>query len=86
VVNDAPMYSISYYKPQRMVRLTWLLGTTAMTDQDFKGALEAFAEAFCNTALRGSLLTCASLGTDHRLRFWLGVMTLSLASTTKREL
>jgi len=42
VVNDAPMYSISYYKPQRMVRLTWLLGTTAMTDQDFKGALEAF--------------------------------------------
>ena len=39
-----------------------------------------------STALRGSLLTCASLGTDHRLRFWLGAMTLSLASTTKREL
>src|SRR5215472_1023342 len=30
-----------------------------------------------STALRGSLLTCASLGTDHRLRFWLGAMTLS---------
>lgn len=45
MVNDAPTYSISYYKPQRMVRLTWLLGTTAMTDQDFKGALEAFAES-----------------------------------------
>ena len=45
MVNDAPMYSISDYKVQRMVRLTWLLGTTAMTDQDFKGALEAFAES-----------------------------------------
>ena len=45
MVNDAPMYSISYYKPQHLVRLTWLPGTAGMTDQDFKETLEAFAEA-----------------------------------------
>ena len=45
MVNDAPMYSISYYKPQQLVRLTWLPGTAGMTDQDFKETLEAFAEA-----------------------------------------
>ena len=45
MVNHPPMYSISYYKPQRLVRLDWLPGTADMTDQDFKGALEAFAES-----------------------------------------
>lgn len=44
MVNDAPIYSITYYKPQRLVRLTWLPGTAGMTDQDFKETLEAFAE------------------------------------------
>ena len=43
--EGAPMYSISYYKPERLVRLTWLAGTAGMTDQDFKEALEAFAES-----------------------------------------
>jgi len=45
VANDAPMYSISYYKPLRLVRLTWLPGTAGMTDQDFKESLETFAES-----------------------------------------
>lgn len=43
--NDAPIYSISYYKPQHLVRLTWQPGTASMTDQDFKETLEAFAES-----------------------------------------
>ena len=45
MLNDAPMYSISYHKRERLVRLTWLSGTAGMTDQDFKGTLEAFAES-----------------------------------------
>ena len=39
------MYSISYHKPEKLVRLTWLAGTAGMTDQDFKETLEAFAES-----------------------------------------
>jgi hypothetical protein len=44
VVNDAAIYSITYYKSQRLVRFTWLAGTAGLTDQDFKETLEAFAE------------------------------------------
>jgi hypothetical protein len=32
-------YSINYFKPERLVELTWLPGTQEMTDQDFKEAL-----------------------------------------------
>jgi len=42
---NAPMYAISYHKPEKLVRLTWLAGTAGMTDQDFKETLEAFAES-----------------------------------------
>ena len=45
MIKGAPMYSISYHKPERLVRLTWLAGTEGMTDQDFKETLEAFAES-----------------------------------------
>lgn len=45
MIDGAPMYSISYYKPEALVRLTWLAGTVGMTDQDFKETLEAFAES-----------------------------------------
>ena len=45
MINSAPMYSISYHKPEKFVRLTWLAGTTGMTDQDFKETLETFAES-----------------------------------------
>ena len=45
MIKGAPMYSISYHKPERFVRLTWLAGTEGMTDQDFKETLEAFAES-----------------------------------------
>lgn len=45
MIDTAPMYSISYHKPQRLVRLTWLAGTQGMTDQDFKETLEVFAES-----------------------------------------
>jgi hypothetical protein len=45
MIDSAPMYSISYHKPERLVRLTWLAGTAGMTDQDFKETLEAFAES-----------------------------------------
>jgi stage II sporulation SpoAA-like protein len=45
MISGSPMYSISYSKPERLVRLTWLAGTAGMTDQDFKETLEAFAES-----------------------------------------
>src|SRR5215469_279830 len=38
------VYSISYFKTERLVELTWLPGTQQMTDQDFKEALCVFAE------------------------------------------
>jgi hypothetical protein len=44
VIKGAVMYSISYHKSERLVRLTWLAGTEGMTDQDFKETLEVFAE------------------------------------------
>jgi len=40
MMDSAPMYSISYHKPERLVRLTWLVGTAGMTNQDFKETLE----------------------------------------------
>ena len=42
---STPMYSITYYKPEQLVRLTWLAGTVGMTDQDFKETLEVLAES-----------------------------------------
>ena len=45
MIDGPPMYSISYHKPERLVRLTWLAGTVGMTDQDFKETLETFAES-----------------------------------------
>ena len=39
-----PMYSLSYHKRDKFLRLTWLSGTEGMTDQDFKESLEVFAE------------------------------------------
>ena len=45
MMDSTAMYSISYHKPEKLVRLTWLAGTAGMTDQDFKETLEAFAES-----------------------------------------
>jgi hypothetical protein len=45
MLESQPLYSIIYYKPKKLVRLTWLAGTEGMTDQDFKEVLEVFAEA-----------------------------------------
>jgi hypothetical protein len=42
--TSATLYSIRYQKPRKFVALTWLAGTADMTDQDFKEALEVFAE------------------------------------------
>jgi len=50
MIKGDPMYSIIYHKPEHLVRMKWLAGTAGMTDQDFKEALEAFAE----TALQHS--------------------------------
>jgi len=38
------VYSISYFKTESIVELTWLPGTQGMTDQDFKEDLCVFAE------------------------------------------
>ena len=40
----APMYSITWHKPQRLLRLTWLAGTEGMTDEDFRETLQVFAD------------------------------------------
>src|SRR5258708_21841652 len=45
MMDGAPMYSISYHKPEQLLRLTWLAGTAGMTDQDFKETLEVFADS-----------------------------------------
>jgi hypothetical protein len=45
MIKNQSMYSISYHKPEKLVRLTWLPGTEGMTDQDFKETLEVFAES-----------------------------------------
>ncbi|HEV3181833.1 MAG TPA: STAS/SEC14 domain-containing protein [Steroidobacteraceae bacterium] len=45
MIESAAMYSIRYHKPEKFVGLTWSAGTARMTDQDFKEALEVFAEA-----------------------------------------
>ncbi len=39
------MYSINYYKSEKLVRLTWLDGTDGMTDEDFRQTLDVFAES-----------------------------------------
>jgi hypothetical protein len=38
------MYSITWHKPERLLRLTWLGGTEGMTDEDFRETLEVFAD------------------------------------------
>ena len=44
MADATSMYSITYSKPDRLVRLTWLAGTNGMTDTDFRETLEVFAE------------------------------------------
>lgn len=56
MIEHAPMYSMTYHKPQRLVRLTWLAGTAGMTDQDFKETLETFAESALQHKARGLLI------------------------------
>jgi hypothetical protein len=40
----APMYSITWHKHEKLLRLTWLSGTKGMTDEDFRETLEVFAD------------------------------------------
>ena len=44
MITSEAMYSIRYHKPEKFVCLTWSPGTAGMTDQDFKEALEVFAD------------------------------------------
>lgn len=44
MIQSAAMYSIRYHKPERFVCLSWSPGTASMSDQDFKEALEVFAD------------------------------------------
>jgi len=39
-----PMYSITWHKPEKLLRLIWLEGTEGMTDDDFREVLEVFAD------------------------------------------
>jgi hypothetical protein len=34
-----PMYPITWHKPEKFLRLTWLEGTEGMTDEDFRRRL-----------------------------------------------
>jgi hypothetical protein len=40
-----PMYSMTWHKPDKLLRLTWLGGTEGMTDEDFRETLEVFADS-----------------------------------------
>jgi hypothetical protein len=51
-----PRYSISYYKTEQFVELTWPPGTQKMTDQDFKEVLEVFAEGVLQHRARRLLI------------------------------
>ena len=44
MITSTTLYSIRYQKAGKFVALTWLAGTADMADQDFKEALEVFAE------------------------------------------
>ena len=39
-----PLYSITWHKAEKLLRLTWLEGTAGMTDEDFRETLEVFAD------------------------------------------
>ena len=39
-----PVYSMNYFKTEKLLELTWLPGTKGMTDQNFKEALLVFAD------------------------------------------
>ena len=56
MTDRAPIYSMTYHKPERLVRLTWLAGTAGMTDQDFKETVETFAESALQHKARGLLI------------------------------
>jgi hypothetical protein len=43
MVIGAPVYSISHFKAERILRLNWLSGTSKMSDGDFRDALWLFA-------------------------------------------
>jgi hypothetical protein len=53
MIESQPLYSISYNKPEKFVRLTWLGGTEAMTDQDFKESSKCSPKRLSSTARRG---------------------------------
>ena len=38
------LYAITWHKPTKLLRLTWLAGTKEMTDEDFRETLEVFAD------------------------------------------
>jgi hypothetical protein len=38
------MYSITWHKAEKLLRLIWLEGTDGMTDDDFRDVLEVFAD------------------------------------------
>jgi hypothetical protein len=40
-----PMYSLTWHKSEKLLRLTWLEGTEGMTDEDFRETLEVFADS-----------------------------------------
>ena len=41
----APLYSITWHKPEKVLRLTWLDGTASMGDEDFRDTLEVYADS-----------------------------------------
>jgi hypothetical protein len=61
---QAPMYSITFHRPERLVRLTWLSGTTGMTDEDFRHTLEVFAESALQHRAERAIIDVREF--DHR--------------------
>jgi len=42
---SAPIYSVTHYKKEGVLRLTWLPGTKNINDEDFRDALWVFADS-----------------------------------------
>jgi hypothetical protein len=51
-----PMYTITWQKAEKLLRLTWLEGTEGMTDEDFRQTLDVFADGAIHHGATGLLI------------------------------
>ena len=62
MARSKSLYSIAYYKPERLAQLTWLPGTEKMTNQDFGDVLWIFALAALRHGAERLIIDVAQFG------------------------